>query len=180
VTRTVLALWLPAALAAPVLAFAAYALIQADLRASGNDPQIGVAQQAAAQLAAGASPASVAAGASVDIARSAAVDMRIFDAQGNLVASTATLDGGVPALPPGILEAARARGEDRVTWQPRPGVRSALVVVPYPGGAVAVGRSLAEVEARETSAGHIAAALCVLALAASAAGALAGARLLRA
>ena len=40
------------------------------------------------------------------------------------------------------------RGEDRLTWQPEPGVRSATVVVHYQGaqaGFVMAGRSLREV-----------------------------------
>jgi len=50
-----------------------------------------------------------------------------------------------------VLGAARARGEDRVTWQPASAVRSAAVVVRYGGaqpGFVLAGRSQREVEAR--------------------------------
>ncbi len=42
-------------------------------------------------------------------------------------------------------------GEDRITWQPEPGIRSAVVVVHYTGatpGYVMAGRSLREVEWR--------------------------------
>jgi hypothetical protein len=39
-----------------------------------------------------------------------------------------------------------------VTWQPQSGVRIAAVVVPWQGGTVLAGRSLAQVEIREDNA----------------------------
>ena len=45
----------------------------------------------------------------------------------------------------------KANGEERVTWQPEPGVRMATVVVRNPGpagGFIVVGRSLSETESR--------------------------------
>ena len=51
-----------------------------------------------------------------------------------------------------MLESARADGENRVTWEPRSGVRSATVSAAVRGGSrmvVTVGRSLREVEVRE-------------------------------
>ena len=62
------------------------------------------------------------------------------------------LDGRNPPLPRGVLDYTRAAGEDRITWQPKPGIRNAIVVVrsggASPGFAMA-GRSLREVEVRE-------------------------------
>lgn len=46
------------------------------------------------------------------------------------------------------LVSTNSRREDRVTWQPRDGVRIAAVVVAYSGGTVVAGRSLREVESR--------------------------------
>ncbi|HLC44577.1 MAG: hypothetical protein A2722_00865 [Candidatus Doudnabacteria bacterium RIFCSPHIGHO2_01_FULL_50_11] len=78
--------------------------------------------------------------------------MTIYDDSGVPIASSGHLDGALPRLPQGVLDYARAHGENRVTWQPLTGVRVAAVVTRYSGqasGFVLAGRSLREVEARE-------------------------------
>lgn len=55
-------------------------------------------------------------------------------------------------MPQGVLDSAQQHGQNRVTWQPEPRVRSAAVTVPFGGaqpGYVLAGRSLREVEQRE-------------------------------
>ena len=55
------------------------------------------------------------------------------------------------SLPAGVLDYVKANGEDRITFQPQPGVRIAAVIVPVSGakpGFVLAGRSLREVENR--------------------------------
>jgi hypothetical protein len=53
-------------------------------------------------------------------------------------------------LPSGVLEFARTHGGHRLSWQPRRGVRQALVIAPVAGkGFVVAGRSLRETEARK-------------------------------
>jgi len=143
---------LPAWAAATVLALLVYAAVQQAHRAGGNDPQIQVAEDAARALARGADPHAVAGGPTVDLATSVAVWTSVFDAANGVLASTAVLDGRTPAPPAGVLESARGEGENRVSWQPRRGVRSATVSVVVPGGSrrvVTAGRSLREVEVRE-------------------------------
>ncbi|HET7225568.1 MAG TPA: hypothetical protein VFK69_07600, partial [Candidatus Eisenbacteria bacterium] len=87
----------------------------------------------------------------VNLAASLAPWVTVVDGRDRPLASNAVLDGAIPALPPGVLAAARARREHRVTWQPRPGVRSATVSMAVPGRdwVVTAGRSLREVEVRE-------------------------------
>jgi len=61
------------------------------------------------------------------------------------------LNGRVPVPPPGVFAATRNVPEQRLTWQPTPGVRSAIVIRHYGGsspGFVLAGRSLREVEQR--------------------------------
>jgi hypothetical protein len=60
----------------------------------------------------------------------------------------------------GIFDYVKKNGQDRVTWQPEPGMRLATVVVPYEKGFVMAGRSLTEVEKRESQVEN----LCGLAL----------------
>ena len=143
---------LPALAAATVLALLVYAAVQQAHRSGANDPQIQVAGDVARVLALGADPHAVAGGPAVDLAASLAVWTTVFDATNRVLASTAVLDGRTPSPPAGVLETARREGENEVTWQPRPDVRSATVSAVVPGGSrmvVTVGRSLREVEARE-------------------------------
>ncbi len=75
----------------------------------------------------------------------------VFDDQGVVQASTTQIDGKTPVLPSGVLEYAKAHGQNRVTWAPKPGLRLATVTVWFDGakkGYVTVGRSLREVEKR--------------------------------
>jgi sensor histidine kinase regulating citrate/malate metabolism len=56
-------------------------------------------------------------------------------------------------LPNGVLDAAKTKGETRITWQPKKGLRFALVVKYFNdqnSGYVVVGRSIKEIEARES------------------------------
>ena len=57
-----------------------------------------------------------------------------------------------PSLPDGVLQMTKALGENRLTWQPQVGVRIAAVIVASDKGFVLAGRSLREVEIRESSA----------------------------
>ena len=57
------------------------------------------------------------------------------------------------APPAGVFAVAKQNGENRRTWQPEPGVRNAIVVLPYSvdgeQGYVIGGHSLRETEDRE-------------------------------
>jgi hypothetical protein len=66
------------------------------------------------------------------------------------LAAPATLHGALPQPPRGIFDVIRAHGEDKVTWQPQPGIRVALTGRPMlNGGLVLAGQSLIPSEARE-------------------------------
>jgi hypothetical protein len=129
------------------------------LRLEANDPQVQLAEDLASRLTGGADPKSALPPASVDIAHSLAPFLAIYDAAGAPVASTGMLDGAPPKLPGGVLVFARREGGHRLSWQPRKGVRQALVIVLVRGGqggfAVA-GRSLREVEQRKLQVLHLA------------------------
>jgi hypothetical protein len=93
------------------------------LRQNADDPQIQLAEDTAAALARGQSSAG----------------------------GSGYLHERLPGLPAGIFSYARQHSVDRVTWQPEPGVRSAIVVVSYGGGQpgfVMAGRSLRDTERR--------------------------------
>ena len=148
--RRAIALWLPIAVVSTVFAGVVYGAVQQSLRSSANDPQLQMAEDAATQLSAGTAPD----GATVDIERSLAPFVIVFDGSGGVLASTAELDGDTPVPPHGVLDAAPANGVDVLSWQPRGDVRAAIVVVPYEAGAArgtVLVRSLRAVEDRETN-----------------------------
>jgi hypothetical protein len=111
-----------------------------------------MAEDAAVELEAGRQPQAVVGTTQVDMARSLAPYLIVYDEAGRPLASSVQLDGQTPSIPEGVFSYVRQSGEDRLSWQPRPGVRSAAVVTGFGGshpGFVLAGRSLLEVEKRE-------------------------------
>jgi hypothetical protein len=144
--RLAILVFLPLAVLATGLAGLVYLVAQQDGRWLANEPQVQLAEDAAARLDAGGTPRDQVGPAPVDIARSLAPFVVVYGAAGTILATDGTLDGQPPAVPAGVLASARATGLDAVTWQPRPGVRIATVTVPWNGGTVLAGRSLRLVE----------------------------------
>ncbi|KKQ93960.1 MAG: hypothetical protein UT66_C0018G0027 [candidate division CPR2 bacterium GW2011_GWC1_39_9] len=75
----------------------------------------------------------------------------VYDSNKKMIYSNAALDGKDPVIPEGFLDTAKKKGENRVTWQPKKGVRLATVVKYYNGSAsgyVIAGKSLKETENR--------------------------------
>ncbi len=133
-----------------------YGIAQQLLRMGANDPQIQLARDAAASMAEGEDPLALLPPGQVDLGSSLAPFVLVYDTAGGVLATTAILHGQIPDLPAGVREFASDHGEDRVTWQPEPGVRIAAVVVPFDGGTVLIGRSLREVEERIDTLGQLA------------------------
>jgi len=153
VIRQIIRAWLPLAVVICAACALAFTVSQQVLRLSGNDPQIQLAQDAASRLAAGEPLASVVPTGTLDVVRSLAPFTIVYDDRGQVQAATGLLHGQPPALPTGVLDSTRQQGEDRVSWQPEPGVRFAAVVERVAGahpGFVLVARSLLEIEKRET------------------------------
>lgn len=109
-----------------------------------------LAHDAAARLGGGASPATVVPRA-IDIGRSNAPFVIVFDVAGRPAASSATLDGTIPVPPPGVFAYVDANGEDHLTWQPAPGLREATVITRAGGarGYVLAAQPLGDISARE-------------------------------
>lgn len=124
-----------------------FGVVQQSLRGGADDPQIQMAEDAAAQLDSGTPPTRLAMG-SVDMSRSLAPYLIIYDENGAVVAGSGKLDGSVPQVPIGVLTNAQGKDYHRVTWQPEPGVRQAAVSVAAHKYYVLSGRSLKEIEKR--------------------------------
>jgi hypothetical protein len=142
-------IWVPIAVAVTGLAALVYGAVQQDLRQTANDPQVQLAEDAAARLDAGTAPGAVVPSDIVEVSTSLAPYVTVYDTTGAQVASSAVLRGAAPPFPPSVFDAVRRGGEDAITWQPEPGVRSAVVVQRWHGGFVVAGRSLRLVEERE-------------------------------
>jgi hypothetical protein len=75
----------------------------------------------------------------------------VYDPAHAVVRSSIRLDE-TPGVPGGVLDEAAMRGETRVTWQPRAGVREAVVAQPWVGptgsGVVVAGLGLGPTEDR--------------------------------
>lgn len=138
------------------VAFALYAIPQQVLRTGLNDPQIQMAGDLTARLEQGVAPAEAVPAGAVDMARSLAPFVIVYDDQGRPVASQGVLEKKTPAPPSGVFDFVRTHGEERVSWQPilgsAHGVRIAAVMMRVGGahpGFVLAGRNMREVEARE-------------------------------
>ncbi|MCX6781427.1 MAG: hypothetical protein NT003_04945 [Candidatus Magasanikbacteria bacterium] len=145
--------WLPFAAIATVCALTTFIVAQQTIRSSANDPQIQLAEDTALALQSGGAPQI--SGTQVDMSKSLAAFITVYDNSGSMVTSTAKLGGTVPVPPRGVFDYARAHGEERVTWEPERNVRIAAIVTHYNNGFVLAGRSLKEVEKRESSLGLI-------------------------
>ena len=162
--------WLPLAVVIVAMCGLVYLAVQQDLRLGGNEPQVQMAEDAAAALASGDAALTVVPSGKVDLASSLAPFLIVYDDAGNILASSATLGGQTPSLPAGVFDYTRTNGEDRITWQPAPGVRIAAVVTRFEGPQpefVLAGRSLREVEKRIDLLGLQVGAALIAALAAS-------------
>jgi hypothetical protein len=142
--------WLPLAVCVTILTGLVYVAVQQSYRQGADDPQIQMAEDAAIRLEDGANAQTVVGDSKVDMSYSLAPFMIVYDEAGHVVASSAQLNGATPDIPPGVFDSVRASGEDRLTWQPQERVRIAAVVTQFGGGLILAGRSLREVEERES------------------------------
>lgn len=134
------------------LAAGAIVLVQHQvLRQQADEPQVQLAEDAARRLAGGSDAlAVVPPGAPVEIEASLAPWLAIYDARGAPLSGNGRYQGNAPMLPGGAFEFARSHHGHRLSWQPRPGVRQALVIVPVRNaGFVVAGRSLRVIEQRK-------------------------------
>lgn len=141
--------WLPLAVAITGLCFILSLTTQQEIRMSANDPQIQFAEDTAAQIAEGQTPLLP---KTINVSKSLAPFLIIYDSQGNIISSSAQLNGKTPTLPVSALNGSKDTnqpGENRITWQPQEGVRLATVIVRYDKGYVLAGRNMREIEIRE-------------------------------
>ena len=146
--------FLPLAVLITCLCGLIYLTVQQSYRMSANDPQIQMAEDTGLALSEGQKVADLLSAQKIDIATSVSPFIVVYDNKGLPIAATGTLNNQLPQLPAGIFAYVDHTVEDRVTWQPFPGIRHAIIVVKYVSnqgtGYVMAGRSLREIEKRET------------------------------
>ena len=145
--------WLPVGVVISGLGVALLATVNHLYRQPLNDPQVQMAEDGARALADGRVPADIVSrGALIDADKSLAPFIAVYDKNGTPLEASATV-GGLPPKPPiGVFNYAKLHGENRVTWQPSPSTRIALIVRPVPnssGWFVAAGRNMREGERRK-------------------------------
>lgn len=153
----IIRIWLPLAVVTTGVCGLVYATVQQNYRQSLNDPQIQLAEDAARALMRGEDSFSLLPQTQIDIGASLAPYIIIYDEHMNPIAYSGTLNNEPPVPPPGVFAFTKAYGEDRLTWQPQNNVRTAIVMThyrsPYGSGYVLAGRSMREVELRESKLG---------------------------
>jgi hypothetical protein len=143
-----------AAVIITVVMITIYACVQQGYRSSANDPQLQMARDLSSALSKGSNKSLLMPADSIDLTKSLAVFETVFDGNGNPLHSTGFLNGALPNPPAGVFKVAGEYNENAVTWQPQSNVRMALVVAkiaPPGNGFVGVGRSLKEIEIRESN-----------------------------
>lgn len=168
--KIVLRNWLPIAIVTIILSALIYLSLQQNLRLLANDPQIQIAEDSARLLLNGKNAQEIVGQTQVDISKSLALFIIVFDELGKPVVSQAVLDGRIPTPPPGVFTYTKQHKQNKITWQPKPRIRLATILMHFEGanpGFVLVGRSLREVENRQSYLALQVALMSALALAGS-------------
>ncbi len=130
-------------------------VVQQTYRQAANDPQVQIANDAMLALQSSAAILDLIPKQRVQIDLSLKEFLIIYDTEGNPIAGNGYIGEKLLVVPKGVFEAAKKAGENRVTLEPKPGIRIAAIVVPFVGreanGYALSGRNLREVEAREAS-----------------------------
>jgi hypothetical protein len=130
-----------------------YVTVQQSHRSGANDPQLQIALDLKNAIETNQSTLKWMPDDSIEISKSLSVFKTFYNENGEPVLSTGFLNGQLPKIPKTVLDFTERNQENVVTWQPQRGTRLAMVIesVKSPSiGFVAVGRSLKEVEKRES------------------------------
>ena len=131
-----------------------YVSVQHAHRSGANDPQLQIALDLKNAIETNQSTVKWMSGDSIEISKSLSVFKTFYNANGEPLQSTGFLDAQLPKMPKGVFAFTTKCRENVITWQPRTGVRVAMVVEAVNSSQiafVAVGRSLKEVEKREST-----------------------------
>ena len=147
---SILKLWFILAVTLTLMCGIIYIVVQQNYRLTANDPQTSMANDAANDIDNGMDPITLVTNPPLDLSNSLSPYLIIYNGNKEPVASGTLLNGKIPELPSGVLDYVKKNGEDVISWQPRPGIRQALVIKKTKGNLfyVAAGRSLQKTEER--------------------------------
>lgn len=148
-----IAIFLVLAVFVTVIFGSIYMSIQQVYRANANDPQVEVVGQVADVVNQNVPLDAIVSDAEqIDMGKSLSLFVMVFDADKQLAGSSAGLDDQVPTPPTSVFDAADGVEDYRFTWEPKEGVRIAAIMSKIGDkGYVLAGRSLQEIESRESA-----------------------------
>ncbi len=155
--------WVGAAAIITVIFGSMFVVVQQAQRSDADYPQLQLAQDASTSLNKGTKSIALTQN-KVEMTKSLAPFINIYDSKGKIEAGSGLLDGVLPEMPVGALKAADNKYFHRFTWQPKPGVRIAAVVVSGENRYILSGRSISMVEQNETTTLYVTAAGEVISL----------------
>jgi len=147
--RQVAAIGLPLVVIGSIILAISYINDQQTLRALANEPQEYIVRDAVLRVQVANALPTGGFEQAIPIEHDPAAYVVFYDATGTPVTGTGIVNGQAPTLPQGVLEVAKQKGVNRLTWEPAPGIRQAIVVLPAGPGYVMAGRSLAYTEEKE-------------------------------
>lgn len=155
--------WLAVVGSATLMLGAAYGMVQQSTRLAANEAPLAAIQSAKTQIEKGAAPESAVPNANINIRTNDNLFIIVTDRDAKLLAGSAYLDDRVPLPPKSVFEDTKARGLDKVTWEPAQGIRLAIVASTYKTAAgvegfVIAGQSLRPIQDRIKTSGLVAAA----------------------
>lgn len=141
--------WLPLAVIITAVFLGIYFSSQYIVRSLAVEEQVKISADVMRYLNEGGNPMALNANAPVDIEKTLSPYIVFYTLDILPMTSSVTLDGERPILPFGVYAQVKERGEHRLTWQPKRGLRQAIVLNHLEGptpGYLLVGKSLKESE----------------------------------
>ena len=128
-----------------------YVSVQQSYRTNADDPQIQIARDLKMKYSKSGLDSLSDVKDKIEISTSLSPFYIIYDENAKPVASNALLYNNMHQLPLGVFRAAKENGENKISWQPSPGLRFATIIVNVTGkfnGYILSGRSMLETEIR--------------------------------
>jgi hypothetical protein len=128
-----------------------YVSVQQSYRTNADDPQIQIARDLKIKYSKSGLDSLSDVKDKIEISTSISPFYIIYDENAKPISSNALLYNDMPQLPLGVFRSAKENGENKISWQPAPGLRFATVIVHVSGkfnGYIMAGRSLQETEIR--------------------------------
>ena len=141
--------WLPLGFSITAVFLFGYVIVQQDLRMGVNDTQAEIAGNVDLALGEGTPYKFFNSANPVKIGKSLTPYLILYGLDGKPLGGNGAMEGNYPTPPKGVFDYVLSHKEDRFTWEPKPGVREAVVIRLHDGTSPAyilVGKSLTEVE----------------------------------